>query len=402
MKLNQNRFLFYLPPINQGLSFAVSEKVTNSSSFVHFFTCIPSDFASCKSSEFLFIIPTQQIVCHFLTSSDSCPSLEDPTISSKFTLLGPIPQFAKISSSLLQYIQNPNHFHDQIRNSYSLNHDSIKHESMPYHNLFIELNPIFTKNTTLIRLVQIIFMFLSLFLLDGRDTVERLLRTINRRIRDHKLNVLLNHVLQHPSMVFSSLFKHLKNYFRAFNGDFSFDVSKNIIDNTQEGIFNFNCSRISFQGIYYSKNGFIFQKIDKIEMSCIVGLILTLINEDAVVHVSVGTQPTFLNYDVKGFVQSGISELPLYNNIGLNGEGQIIGVGDSGVNDLSCFLIDDVENHRHLKREVSHNNGSSVTERITSVTSRDGKVEKFRRKIIQYVAYADGIDEKGKVLELMN
>eukprot|EP01040_Poterioochromonas_malhamensis_P017694 gene17694-20412_t len=92
-------------------------------------------------------------------------------------------------------------------------------------------------------------------------------------------------------------------------------------------------------------------------MSCIVGLILTLINEDAVVHVSVGTQPTFLNYDVKGFVQSGISELPLYNNIGLNGEGQIIGVGDSGVNDLSCFLIDDVENHRHLKREVSHNNG---------------------------------------------
>ncbi len=133
-------------------------------------------------------------------------------------------------------------------------------------------------------------------------------------------------------------------------------------------------------------------------MNCMVGLILTLINDDAVVHVSVGTQPTFLNYDVKGFVQSGISEFPLYNKIGLNGEGQIVGVGDSGVNDLTCFLVDDVENHRHLTRQVSQNNGSSATERITSVTRRDGKVENFRRKIIQYVAYADSIDEKGNLL----
>lgn len=64
-----------------------------------------------------------------------------------------------------------------------------------------------------------------------------------------------------------------------------------------------------------------------------------------------------------------------YREAGLDGTGQVCGVADSGVNDLSCFFVDD----------------SGAYPTIT--TNRSGVVEPLRRKVVQYVSHADALDE---------
>jgi subtilisin family serine protease len=76
-------------------------------------------------------------------------------------------------------------------------------------------------------------------------------------------------------------------------------------------------------------------------------------------------------------VQGGTLNEEPYREAGLEGQGQICGIADSGVNDLSCFFLD--------------NSGAYPT--VT--TNRSGVVEPLRRKIIQYVSHADDLDEEG-------
>lgn len=96
-----------------------------------------------------------------------------------------------------------------------------------------------------------------------------------------------------------------------------------------------------------------------------------------VLSVDIGEDFSFVNADGTASVQDDrIGNRP-YHDAGLDGAGQICGVADSGVNDLSCFFADD----------------SGVYE--TSSTSRSWGVESRRRKIIQYVSYADSVDDEG-------
>ena len=56
------------------------------------------------------------------------------------------------------------------------------------------------------------------------------------------------------------------------------------------------------------------------------------------------------------------------------------GIADSGLNDLSCFFYD----------------GPASSSLYGGVlTNRSGIIERYRRKVIQYVAYADMTDELG-------
>jgi hypothetical protein len=97
----------------------------------------------------------------------------------------------------------------------------------------------------------------------------------------------------------------------------------------------------------------------------------------SVVSVSFGDDFGFVNADGSSSVQGNSIGLRPYHEAGLTGSGQICGIADSGVNDLSCFFADDSDMYR------------------TRSTSRTWGIESFRRKIIQYVPYADSVDDEG-------
>ena len=84
---------------------------------------------------------------------------------------------------------------------------------------------------------------------------------------------------------------------------------------------------------------------------------------------------------------------------------QICGIADSGLNDLSCFFYDGPSSSPASSPATtasSHVTGSSISlDQFSSsanrgvLTNRSGVIEPFRRKVIQYVPYADMFDELG-------
>eukprot|EP00602_Paraphysomonas_sp_CaronLab_P004391 CAMPEP_0185032648 /NCGR_PEP_ID=MMETSP1103-20130426/20895_1 /TAXON_ID=36769 /ORGANISM="Paraphysomonas bandaiensis, Strain Caron Lab Isolate" /LENGTH=1029 /DNA_ID=CAMNT_0027568623 /DNA_START=299 /DNA_END=3388 /DNA_ORIENTATION=+ len=79
--------------------------------------------------------------------------------------------------------------------------------------------------------------------------------------------------------------------------------------------------------------------------------------------------------DQNAWLQSGTHTDTPYSDLGMDGEGYVLGMIDSGVDDLSCFLIDD--SHEQTTRTTRNMASTPVT-------------EDFRRKVIQYIAWADG------------
>ena len=79
-----------------------------------------------------------------------------------------------------------------------------------------------------------------------------------------------------------------------------------------------------------------------------------------------------------------------YRAAGITGKGQVCGIADSGLNDLSCFFYDGPS-------LLSPSSSSLHTSAYRGVlTNRSGVIEPLRRKVIQYIAYADMTDELGK------
>ena len=81
-----------------------------------------------------------------------------------------------------------------------------------------------------------------------------------------------------------------------------------------------------------------------------------------------------MNIYARGITQTGT---PGDESYGLTGTGQVVGVADTGVDDLSCFFVD---------------TSGTPTPRSTA---KNPKTYPTRRKVIQYVAYADAQDEEG-------
>ena len=110
---------------------------------------------------------------------------------------------------------------------------------------------------------------------------------------------------------------------------------------------------------------------------CFVKLIEVISSLSAVLSISAQSRPTLLNYDVRGLVQSGVATHAPLTDAGLLGEGQVVGVADSGLDDKSCFLWD---------------NSNSYNSPYTTRNSGGGTLEPLRRKVVQYTSYADGYD----------
>jgi hypothetical protein len=79
--------------------------------------------------------------------------------------------------------------------------------------------------------------------------------------------------------------------------------------------------------------------------------------------------------DQNAWVQSGTSTSTPYSDIGVDGTGYVLGMIDSGLDDLSCFLIDWSGNQ---------------TTRTPGYDYDDPITEPWRRKVIQYIMWGDG------------
>ena len=84
--------------------------------------------------------------------------------------------------------------------------------------------------------------------------------------------------------------------------------------------------------------------------------------------------------DQNAWVQSGNSMDTPYSSIGINGSSYVVGIIDTGVDDLSCFAID------YSGTPTTRTPASDYANPIT---------ELWRRKVVQYVAYADSTNSDG-------
>lgn len=123
----------------------------------------------------------------------------------------------------------------------------------------------------------------------------------------------------------------------------------------------------------------VFPNIHTVADTCLVALIEAAAQDPAVLRVEVDETPVILNFDTPGFVQMGDPGYRPYSGLGLDGSGQIAAVMDTGLDDLSCFFAESV-----------CNNGTAGC-----LTPRDRAVYATRRKVIQYVDYADKSDYEG-------
>jgi hypothetical protein len=85
--------------------------------------------------------------------------------------------------------------------------------------------------------------------------------------------------------------------------------------------------------------------------------------------------------DQNAFIQSGNSVDKPYSDMGINGTSYVVGYIDTGVDDLSCFLIDTSGN------TTTRTPGKDYAAPVT---------EPWRRKVIQYIAWGDGDPSIGK------
>jgi hypothetical protein len=114
--------------------------------------------------------------------------------------------------------------------------------------------------------------------------------------------------------------------------------------------------------------------------ACLANLVATLALEPNVVNIYLRPHDTVLNDVGKSIVQdmTTTSDMHPYDAAGLDGTGQIVGVGDTGVDDQHCFFI--------------NTDGSEVAK------STSAQTDLTNRKIVQYIAYRNNAGFKSDTL----
>jgi subtilisin family serine protease len=109
--------------------------------------------------------------------------------------------------------------------------------------------------------------------------------------------------------------------------------------------------------------------------ACLHQLVSRIAADPRVVHIGVSGEFRAFNNLARGITQSGTPQVEPLGSLGLTGANQVVGEADSGIDDLSCFFIND---------------DGTQTPRSTA---DNPTVYPDRRKVIQYVAYADSRDD---------
>lgn len=102
---------------------------------------------------------------------------------------------------------------------------------------------------------------------------------------------------------------------------------------------------------------------------CLLRLSVAALRQPDTLRISLTRPMQLMNNRARGFVQSGGSSEP-FSDAGLNGTGQVIGVADTGVDEMSCFFRD------------------TDRGKVTRSTLSNVHTDHSHRKIVQYVAYS--------------
>ena len=134
------------------------------------------------------------------------------------------------------------------------------------------------------------------------------------------------------------------------------------------------CDPPGVANIRHLKRGLEIWGIQEWAAPCIVKWVERAAATASVLRVAIGTRPMITNFESRGVTEGGRVGREYYRAAGLTGVGQVVGVADTGIDDLSCFFVDD--------------SGAYPT----PYTNRSGVVEPLRRKVIQYYSSADNSD----------
>jgi hypothetical protein len=124
--------------------------------------------------------------------------------------------------------------------------------------------------------------------------------------------------------------------------------------------------------------------ITRAKMSCVLLLTAHLVTSSAdVIMVLANKQQIPLNNFARPITQTGVSAIinnavvagsAPYSSAGLNGLNEVVGVGDTGLDELMCFFTE----------------GDGTV--VTRSTIEDPITNSSRRKVVQYIAFQDGGD----------
>ena len=151
---------------------------------------------------------------------------------------------------------------------------------------------------------------------------------------------------------------------------------KSIMKRLQPDNGTLSCALPPSVELGYSSHGVELADLRGLSFNCLIHLIHHAAEDPLVISIAIYERTTLMNLEARGLAQSGHGYMEPYREVGLTGAGQVCGVADSGVNDVSCFFLDDSKAYP------------------TVTTSRNGELQPLRRKIIQYVAYADGSEDE--------
>lgn len=132
--------------------------------------------------------------------------------------------------------------------------------------------------------------------------------------------------------------------------------------------------------VHVHSSAFVLTDVAALSASCLASVIQAASADPVVASVSMSRTPHLTNVETRGVVQSGTVGSEPYSAAGLTGKDQIVAVMDTGLDDLSCFFAEE---------------SCTGSYSATCPTIRDGPVDNSRRKVIQYIPYADGTDCAG-------
>ena len=187
----------------------------------------------------------------------------------------------------------------------------------------------------------------------------------------------------------SSMLDHVESLYGTRNHIWSFAESH--LHNSVKSKFSFEesdqfCSVSSLE-LSSDKQNIIISGLHELyggsiqPSTCFAVVLAVLASDHEVTDVRLRHEKSSFNNYIKSIIQSevygeGFNMYP-YLQVGLNGTSQVVGVGDTGLDELSCFFNEG---------DNSLVNRSQYTNPITNIT---------RRKVVQYVAYKDGADTAG-------
>ncbi|CAN0335611.1 unnamed protein product, partial [Ectocarpus fasciculatus] len=126
----------------------------------------------------------------------------------------------------------------------------------------------------------------------------------------------------------------------------------------------------------------------ELHVACFMGLVSFLAGRPEVLRVSPRHTKRMLNEAARGIIQSASATNTPLTDAGLDGTGEVIQVVDTGLDETSCFFIDDdgeeVE-HGHFFEELFVSSSSSQLVYVPLFEGGDFTYSEDRRKVIQYI-----------------